>query len=289
MRARHPDLEGHVEREGVRIGYESFGSGDAVVLLFPTWTIVHSRFWKLQVPYLARHFRVITFDGPGNGRSDRTTDPAHFASDAYAGYAAAVLAELEVETVVAVGLSRGAEYVLRFAALHPTTVQALVLVGSALPLVDQTPDRIESARHFHDHYPEDPQGWEKYNLAYWRDHYRDFADFFFSETFSEPHSTKQQEDAVGWAMETSPDVLAAEAHRPGHGLTGPELFEGIHHPTLVVHGTEDRIHRHEVGEEAARLSGGELSSMAGSGHIPTARDPVRFNLILRQFVERVAS
>ena len=41
------------------------------ILLLPPWAIVHSRFWKLQVPYLARHFRVVTFDPRGNGRSDR--------------------------------------------------------------------------------------------------------------------------------------------------------------------------------------------------------------------------
>ena len=34
----------------------------------PTWSIVPSRFWKAQVAYLARHFRVVTFDGRGSGR-----------------------------------------------------------------------------------------------------------------------------------------------------------------------------------------------------------------------------
>ena len=46
--------------------------------LLPTWSIVHSRHWKMQIPYLARHCRVVTFDGRGNGRSDRPP-----ASEAY--------------------------------------------------------------------------------------------------------------------------------------------------------------------------------------------------------------
>ena len=62
MRARYPDDEGFVENDGVKIGYEVFGSGTPTLLLLPTWTIIHSRFWKLQVPYLAaslpgRHVR----------------------------------------------------------------------------------------------------------------------------------------------------------------------------------------------------------------------------------------
>ena len=54
-RARYPDSEGYVERDGVRVLYEVFGSGEPTVLLLPTWSIVHSRAWKMQMPYLARH------------------------------------------------------------------------------------------------------------------------------------------------------------------------------------------------------------------------------------------
>ena len=73
MEARTADVEGYVESGGVRIHYEVHGIGDPTVLLLPTWTIVHKRFWKAQVPYLARHHRVVTYDGPGNGLSKGCT------------------------------------------------------------------------------------------------------------------------------------------------------------------------------------------------------------------------
>ena len=70
MRAREPDRDGYIERDGVRVYYELFGAehpAEPAVLLLPTWSIIHSRFWKAQVPYLARYYRVITFDGRAMG------------------------------------------------------------------------------------------------------------------------------------------------------------------------------------------------------------------------------
>lgn len=70
-RAREADSSGYVTRDGVSIHYEVYGTGAPTVLLLPAWSIVHSRLWKGQIPYLARHYRVVTFDGRGNGLSDR--------------------------------------------------------------------------------------------------------------------------------------------------------------------------------------------------------------------------
>src|SRR3954470_7332377 len=77
-RARYPDTEGYVERDGVNVFYEVYGQGEPTILLLPTWSIIHSRHWKGQIPYLARHFRVLTFDGRGNGLSDRPAEPAAY-------------------------------------------------------------------------------------------------------------------------------------------------------------------------------------------------------------------
>ena len=61
-RARNPDETGYVERDGVKVYYEVYGKGEPTVLLLPTWSLIHSRHWKMQIPYLARHCRLVTFD-----------------------------------------------------------------------------------------------------------------------------------------------------------------------------------------------------------------------------------
>jgi pimeloyl-ACP methyl ester carboxylesterase len=287
MRAAHPDLTGTIDRDGIRLGYEVFGDGEPTILLLPTWTIIHSRFWKMQVAYLARHYRVITYDGPGNGMSDRALDPARYGPDSYATDALAVLDECRTDSAVVAGLSLGGQYGVALATMAPERVLGLIMIGPALPLTPPSPERSAISEQFSKPYPDDVSGWGKYNLAYWHDHYADFVQYFFSQCFSEPYSTKATEDAVGWALETDPRVLEAESARPDPDEDWAKKLTSLTCPTLVIHGTGDRIQPHERGAVAARLSGGALLSMEGSGHIPNVRDPVKVNLAIRDFVDRL--
>ncbi len=66
------------------------------------------------------------------------------------------------------------------------------------------------------------------------------------------------------------------------------MAQGLTCPVLVVHGTEDGINPIAMGEKLADLASGHLMPLQGSGHAPHVRDPVRFNLALREFVDRVA-
>ena len=134
MRARYPDQEGFVQRDGVKVHYEVFGDGDPTVMLLPTWSIVHSRHWKAQVPYLSRYYRVVTFDGRGSGLSDRPTEPEAYADDEYVADAIAVLDEVGVGQAVLGAFSRGGYYGVLFAAEHPERTLGLFTIGAGVRL-----------------------------------------------------------------------------------------------------------------------------------------------------------
>jgi len=292
MRACQPSHDGYVERDGVKVFYEVFGSGDPTVMLLPTWSIIHSRHWKLQVPDLARRHRVVTFDGRGNGRSDRPAGaeayrPAEFTADALT-----VMDATGTERAVLVALSLGATWALELGALHPERVAGIVFIGPALPLALLSSDRL--AHSFTEPLDTD-DGWAKFNQHYWREHYREFLEFFFCRCFTEPHSTKPIEDAVGWGLETDPETLIATQLGPrNHGgqVFDPEgaaeLAGRLRCPVLVVHGDEDAIRPWATGARLAELAHGELVTIEGGGHAPHVRDPVRVNLLLREFAASLA-
>src|SRR5829696_5745278 len=133
-RARYPDEEGYADRDGVKIFYEVFGTGEPTVLLLLTWSIMHSRHWKMQIPYLARHCRVLTFDGRGNGRSDRPTEPEAYRSAEFTADALAVMDATGTERAVLVAMSLGATWTLELGALHSERVAGIVFIAPALPL-----------------------------------------------------------------------------------------------------------------------------------------------------------
>jgi pimeloyl-ACP methyl ester carboxylesterase/predicted glycosyltransferase len=284
-RARYPDSGGYVEREGVKTFFEVYGEGAPTIVLLPTWSIIHSRAWKLQIPYLARHFRVVTFDGRGNGKSDRPREPEAYVEQEYADDALAVMDATRTDRAVLVSLSRGIERSMLLAAAHPERVAGMVAISPALPLPPAAPraDAEEVFKRRHDTY----EGWGKWNRHYWLENYEDFVEFFFSQVFTEPHSTKQREDAVGWALETDPETLIATqlAPRLPDEASVRELTARIECPVLVVHGADDAVRPHDSGARFAELIGGALVSLEGSGHNPQARDPVKVNLLVRGFVE----
>jgi pimeloyl-ACP methyl ester carboxylesterase len=282
-RARYPDNEGYVERDGVRVHYEVFGSGEPTVLLLPTWSIVHSRIWKMQVPYLARHCRVITFDGRGNGLSGRPEEPAAYMEEEFAADALAVLDATETERAFIVGFSMGAQRALLLAANHPERVEGIVLIGPAVPLGEQSA-RAQANNRF-DRELDAYEGWDKYNRHHWLNDYPDFLQFFFSQVFTEPHSTKAIEDCVGWGLETTPETLVAtEFSRGLDEAAVHELAARLRCPVLVIHGRKDAIRSHESGAALAKLARGRLVTLEGAGHAPLARDPVKVNLLLRDFI-----
>jgi pimeloyl-ACP methyl ester carboxylesterase/spore coat polysaccharide biosynthesis predicted glycosyltransferase SpsG len=288
-RARYPDRDGFVDRDGVQIFFEVYGSGPRTFLLLPTSSIVHSRMWKAQIPYLARYFRVVTFDPRGNGRSDRPDHLDAYGVDQEVGDAIAVLDTIGAEQAIVTGLCAGAGYSVALAAAEPERIVGIVPIAPGLPfLSDPYPDRT---RHSFDDPIESDEGWAKYNRHYWDRDFRGFAEFFFEQLLPEPHSTKQFEDCVGWAVETTPESLTLEVKAPWPWQSREEveaLCRSVRCPVLVLHGERDLCQPPARGAVLAELTGGSLVVVEGAGHLPQARHPVKVNRLLHEFADAAA-
>src|SRR3954453_9070916 len=234
MRAGEPSRDGFVDRQGVKNHYEVYGDGRPTILLLPTWTIIHKRFWKMQLGYLSRHHRVVSFDGRGGVRSDRPSGVDAYVVDEYVGDTLAVLDATGTERAILVASSCGALWGTIVAADHPERVDGIVHIAPAVGLAPGHPER--QVFGFDDEL-ETVDGWQKYNRHHWRRDYRDFLEFFFAEVFCEPHSTKQMEDGVGWGLEAGPEVLTMTVDAPrGDQAEAEAAIRAVRCPVLAVHG-----------------------------------------------------
>jgi pimeloyl-ACP methyl ester carboxylesterase len=296
-RARYPDDQGHVERDGVRLFYEVYGDGEPTFLLLPTWSLIHSRFWKAQIPYLARHHRVITFDGRGNGRSDRPRDPSAYSPNEFGEDAVAVLDATGTPAAITASLSAGTLWNLYLCAEQPERVEGAVFVGPAFPVTEEWPpwtraSLLERRSSY--------EGAERYNVHFIRERHAEFVEWWIRETLPEPHSSMAIEHAIDWALETDGETIAhtlgpveqigIESMRELFSA-GRDAYMGmarrVRCPALVLEGELDTVTPPSWAESLAEHTGGEYVLLPDTGH-SVGRKPIPINLAMREFAQRTA-
>jgi pimeloyl-ACP methyl ester carboxylesterase/predicted glycosyltransferase len=286
MRAKLPAKEGFAERDGVKIFYEVYGDGSETMVFLPPWSIVHARVYKAQLPYFSERFRCITFDPRGNGKSDRPADAAAYTLDNSIGDALAVMDATAAGKTILAGLSLGGMHACVLAAYHPDRVKAAILAGTAATIGPGYP--YLTAQHFLAK-RERFQGWDKYNRDYWLENYPDFAAHFVRNIFSDPHSTKQIEDGMEWANDTTGPVLAktveARSIPPAFDV-GEAMYRSIRCPVLMIHGDNDQIQPYARAQAVAEATGAELVTLPGGGHNPLGRFPAKCNALINDFLDR---
>ena len=317
MRAHDPDHEGYVERDGVKLWYEVHGDAAPTIMLFPGWALP-GRSWKAQIPYLFRHFRVVAFDPRGTGRSDRPHGPEAYALAEHVADSVAIMDAVGASSVVALSKSRGCQTALKLAADHPERVDAMIAAAPMIPLSPSPPyDLLWSAfeepraskrkraavrsalnsvglftqsrdlRHFirRVNVLEAAARFSRQGIV---DDFSGFARWFVTTAIAtDPHSTKQTDDLIGWLTETGPqavtDSFIAECFRNSDAARA--VCARVTCPVLVIHGDRDLAVPFEWGKRFAAVTGGEFMAVPGAGHLPGGRYPVIINLAIREFVD----
>ena len=118
------------------ISYDLTGRGRTVVFIHG-WT-QNKSIWDDQVPVFSKRYRVVRYDSPGYGKStgfsDESAEPLSLLI---------LLEALRIDHAYIVGLSRGGDVALRFAAAYPQKVDGLVLYGAGHPSVPVPPEVIQ--------------------------------------------------------------------------------------------------------------------------------------------------
>jgi pimeloyl-ACP methyl ester carboxylesterase len=233
----------------------------------------------------------VVIDPRGNGGSDVPHSAAQMALQEMIDDAWTVLDTLGVGRVVLAGLCSGAGQAVIMAAAQPDRVLGVFAINPGLALTPMAEHKAPYVQRFDDLLDSD-EGWAKLNRHYWLRDWPGFARFFFGEMFPEPHSSKQWEDTVEWALQPTVETMLLDADQePDPRQLGEDaraVCGQVRCPVLVVSGSLDRCQPPERGRLVAELTGGEFVLMEGAGHLPNARDPVKINLLLRDFVRRVA-
>jgi non-heme chloroperoxidase len=230
---------------GIDIYYEDHGSGQPVVLIHGYPLDGHS--WERQErALLAAGYRVITYDRRGFGQSAKPA--AGFDYDTFTADLNALLEHLDLTGVVLGGFSMGTGEVTRYLGRYGSArVAKAVLAGVIPPFVLKTDDNPEGV---------DGQVFEGIKAAIAKDRYAYFGDFldnfYNTDTFSPDRIS-------GRALQASFQAAAASSPIATYLCVDTWLTDfrddlpKIDVPTLVIHGTADRILPYQA--TARRLPG----------------------------------
>jgi pimeloyl-ACP methyl ester carboxylesterase len=124
----HPPSGRFVEVDGVRLHYIDRGLGTPVVLLHGTMVRLEDLVASGLVDQLARHHRVVAFDRPGFGYSERPRDRL-WTADAQAALIQSALTRLGVQSPTVVAHSWGTMVAAALALREDSDVRKLVLLS----------------------------------------------------------------------------------------------------------------------------------------------------------------
>jgi pimeloyl-ACP methyl ester carboxylesterase len=247
--------------------------------------LVHGLFgstatWRRNVPALAEAgYRVVAFDRPGFGLSDKAAD-FDYSVPAQADLLAQMLDALSIPAAVVVGHSAGGNVAAHFAARHPGRVRALVLVDAAA-LSGGPPPFVGGLVRLAPVWR-----WGEIGLSafFTRERLRGVLAGFYTD----PATLTEEDLDLYWRAFETPGWAAGllGLTRDGAGASlGEAGLRAITAETLIVWGRDDTTTPLEQGERlAALLPASRLVVLDGVAHQPFEEDAAAFNRALLAFL-----
>jgi pimeloyl-ACP methyl ester carboxylesterase len=247
----------YVDRDGVKVYYETAGSGPAIVLGHAFSS--SARMWHDFVEAFRDTYQVITYDLRGHDRSDSPDDPAAYSEEATVEDVAAIMRACDVDSAVLGGLSLGGYMALAYYLKYPAQVRALMLFSTGPGF-------------------RNPQARENWNQM--------------ASNIALAFEEKGLE-----ALGRGAEVRASEQRSPqglAHAARGMlaqfdahviESLEAVKVPTLVLMGSRDQQYAASTDYMAGKLPNATRVVIEDAGHAANIHQPEAFNEAVRTFLK----
>lgn len=251
---------------GVRIAWESTGSGPALLLLHGLGGGLAD--WEPQVAPFAARYRVIRLDVRGHGASDKPRGP--YRVEDFTGDAIAVLRTQGTGPVHVVGLSMGGMIALQMALDAPELVRSLVLANTGPEVrAENLKERIALWQR---RILTRMLSMEKWAIA--------LSDRLFPEPGQEP---MRAEFRRRWAA--NDPIAYREAYQALLRWSVADRLGEITKPTLVIHSEFDYTTLERKQRWATRIPTARTVTIAGGRHAVSMDKSADFNRAVLEFLE----
>jgi pimeloyl-ACP methyl ester carboxylesterase len=260
----NPPAGSFLELNGVRLHYVERGSGEPLVLLHGNGSMIQDFESSGLIDLAAKNYRVIVFDRPGFGHSDRPRNVV-WTPDAQAELIKHALARLGVSNAIVLGHSWGASVAVALALKYPDFVRGLVL-ASGYYFPTARPDLVAMSA------PSLPLIGDILSYTLSPLISRALWPMMMTKIFG-PRSVPKKFKAFPKEMALRPSQIRASAAESA--LMIPDAFRfrnqyaDLKMPVVIIGGEQDRLI--DIDTQSARLhsdiSQSRFNRVAGNGHM----------------------
>ena len=113
--------------DGTQISYEVYGAGDPSLVFVHGWSC-DSRYWKKQVPFFSKGYKIILIDLAGHGHSGMTREK--YSMKSFGEDVKAVVEAVGCHNVILIGHSMGGAVIAEASRLMPGLVKGIIGVDT---------------------------------------------------------------------------------------------------------------------------------------------------------------
>ncbi len=280
-----------IDVRGVRTRYLEAGAGEPLLLLHGGHPGLHTSadVWSLNIPDLARSFRVLAIDKIGCGFTDNPKTDGDYTIGAGVSHAWDFIQALGIKGAHVVGHSRGGFQACRLALEHPEAVKTLTIVDSGTLIIRSIPMSVYEVNHKPAPRIADTRERFRRKLADYSFSPAHLTDDFIDALLQVAALPKEKEAAAkmeaGLKNQFRDDLKASQ--QEAHEM----IREGrLKCPTLLVWGYNDPAAKLDpVGMEALQLimpnvPRSQMVILNQAGHFCFREQPAAFNAAVTRFV-----